>query len=101
MAVKPFSPDQAKEAKIHTIPDPVIEAVNELLAENYGTYINLKQDKVIKRILSKMPNVTKHHLFDNNWLDFEPVYRKEGWEVEYDKSGHNESYEATWTFKRN
>lgn len=31
---------------------------------------------------------------DHGWLDLEDIYRDEGWTVEYDSPGYNETYEA-------
>ncbi len=44
--------------------------------------------------------VTSTTVCDNHWLDVEDVYREAGWVVEYDKPGYCESYEATFTFKK-
>lgn len=100
MPVKPFSPKEAEEAKISNIPDEVLEAVNELLSESYSSRIVLLQDKVINRVISKMENISRQDIFENKWLDFEPVYRKQGWCVEYDKPAYNDSYGAHWVFKQ-
>jgi hypothetical protein len=37
-------------------------------------------------------------IYANRWMDVEPVYRKAGWKVDYDRPGYNESYEAHYTF---
>jgi hypothetical protein len=42
----------------------------------------------------------KQQIFDDNLLDVEEVYEKAGWKVEYDKPAFNESYPATFTFRR-
>lgn len=96
MSVKPITPQEAKDNFITTIPDIVIETINTMLSEK-GTKseITLKQQDIIRRVIDtgKIPD------FKIEWLDFEDLYRKVGWSVEYDKPGYNESYPATYKFK--
>jgi len=100
MTVKPFTPDEALEnKKAYGIPKEVIEAVNELLTENYSSgSITLGQNTVMERVLSKMPGATRSLVFARKWLDFEPIFEDFGWDVDYDKPGYCETYEATFTF---
>lgn len=42
----------------------------------------------------------RDELFDKGWMDIEPIYRKSGWRVEYDKPAYNETYPATFTFSK-
>jgi hypothetical protein len=101
MAVKPIRPDEVVALKATLIPDEVIEAFNELIAENMsGGSSSFTQDKVVTRILSKMPDTSRDALYDNHWLDVEDVYRAEGWKVEYDKPGYCETYSASFAFSR-
>jgi hypothetical protein len=39
-------------------------------------------------------------VFSKHYLDFEDVYRKQGWKVYFDRPGFNESYTATFTFSK-
>ena len=34
------------------------------------------------------------------WLDVEGIYRKAGWDVEYDSPGYCEDYPATFKFRK-
>lgn len=98
MASKPIKPSQAVSLKKSTIPDEVIDAFNELIAKNLsGNYSSFTQDQVVKLIVSK--GIPSNEIYENHWLDVEDIYRKEGWSVEYDKPGYNESYAASFTFK--
>jgi len=45
-------------------------------------------------------NISSAKIFENGWLDVEPIYREVGWNVEYDKPGYNETYEASFKFTR-
>ena len=98
--VKAFSPQEVANKHVESIPDCIIEAVNDLLIKKYNpTYgtATIKQNEVIAAVEHIY---TRHTIFDNNWLDFENLYRAQGWEVTYDKPGYCESYEAYWEFKR-
>lgn len=94
--ITPVTPSEVKEQAGSHIPDEVIECVNALLLAGTRAF---GHDKIIEAIQRKVPNVSRSEIFKWNWLDFEPVFRKAGWSVDYDKPAYNESYEATWTFR--
>jgi hypothetical protein len=104
--VKPFSPEEARASGISTIPDEIIEAVNELLATKYrGRGIcTIKQDDIMSLALQKMGQSenreVRQQIFNRGWMDFEPLFEKAGWSVKYDKPGYNESYDAFFEFSR-
>lgn len=94
--IKPFSPKEARDACDSKIPDFVIQAFNELIAENLGgRYSEFTQSEVEARIKRLKPKDMK---FDIRWLDVEPLFRKQGWSVTYDKPGYCESYEPSFKF---
>lgn len=102
--VKPFTPQEIASKQLYSIPNEVIEAVNELLAESLSASSDkpsctILQDKIVKRILAKLPNKSSRDIFDNNWLDFEPIFEAYGWKVVYDKPAYNENYEASFNFE--
>lgn len=98
----PMTPSEASGLKRLVIPAFVFRAVNTVLAKEFnGRSATLRQCDVVKAIMDENPEVTKSELFDNRWMDFEPAYRAQGWKVEYDKPGYNESYEATYKFTKN
>lgn len=102
IAVKPFTPEDVERTFNDNLPDFVIEAVNELLAENFsgkGISIRLQQDDIVKRIMEKGEIKEREEVFEKHYLDFEALYRKNGWKVTYDKPGYNETYEAYFEFK--
>lgn len=100
MPVKPIRPDEARKKKATVIPDAVIEIFNELIVKNLsGNRAVIRQDDVVSLIVSRM-DVTRADVFDKHWLDVEAIYEEAGWKVEYDKPGFNETYPATFTFKR-
>ncbi len=102
--MKPIKPSEVKEKKQSSIPDSIIESVNEMIVEKWdGSQACFYQDDLIKKILKKDITLNKNKIFDNGFLDFESLFRKEGWSVIYDKPGYNEDYEASFLFtkKRN
>lgn len=97
--MKPLKRKEIKKAKAAAIPDGVIKVFNELLKKNWdGHSAVIKQDEVVKLIVSEMGLDNSNPLFDNHWLDVEDLYRENGWAVNYDKPAYNENYTAFWTF---
>ncbi len=105
--VKPITPAQAKKvkAKAPGIPDFVIEAFNELIAEKFdGKEARITIAEATERIKKKEYEYHGHDRlllenFNKEWLNIEEVYRRNGWKVEYDKPGYNESYTGYYIFK--
>ena len=80
-------------------PDAVFDAFNELIAQKFsGGSATIKQDDVVALMVQK--GLDRQEIFDKGWLDVERVYRSQGWKVQYDKPGYNESYAANFTFSR-
>jgi hypothetical protein len=97
--VKPITPHEVVGKKKEMLPDCVLEAFNELIAKYFsnGT-ATFEQNEAVDLISRKLAK-TRQYVFDNNYLDVEEIYEKAGWKVEYDNSGHNENYPATFTFR--
>lgn len=99
MAINPIKPSEVHQF----IPDWVIKGANKCIKDHYKELYkesNFTQNTLVEYCLRYAPEGTKRDmLFDNHWLDIEPMYRREGWIVEYDKPGFNEHYEATFTFR--
>jgi len=94
----PLQPKDVAKTKQAVIPGEVFEAFNELIAASYSSgSATIKQDDVIALVIKKLI-CTRDDIFVKHWLDVEKVYEQAGWEVYYDKPGHNESYAATFTF---
>jgi hypothetical protein len=97
---EPISPDDVVKEKELAIPEDVFRVVNELIVENWhGSSASFCQDEIVKR-LKAIEGFPAHDIFNKGWLDFEPVYRRRGWIVEYDKPGYNETYPATFEFRK-
>ena len=99
--MKIFTPEDAKQKKLTSIPDFVYQAFNNLLTRNYDAYsITISQSEVIQEILRLCNSeLTRETIFKNRWLNVEEEYRQNGWEVSYDKPGFNESGSAFFIFK--
>ncbi len=99
MAVKPITPKEAVGLKKELLPDEVLEAFNELIAENIRDgEATFKATDVAARIKKKLQVKSIDAVFDKGHMDVEDIYRKAGWKVEYDRPGYCESYAATYTF---
>lgn len=98
--VEPISPSDVKKI----IPDFVIEAVNQLINEKWDGYEAVILQDEIMAIISSSDDMddkpSRKQILDKGWLDFEPLYREKGWDVEYDKPGYNEFYKAKFIFKK-
>lgn len=95
--VKPITPKEAAIKSETRIPDYVILAVNKLIEEKFdGVSAIITQEEVLGRIVND--DISRSFIFDKKYLDFEEIYRKEGWKVVYDKPGYNESYTPYWKF---
>lgn len=105
--VKPISFDDFEKQYEKHIPDFVIEAVNKLLLKSWdGSSATITQNSIINAMIrpqeySEMPTSEfRRMIFDEHWLDFENLYRENGWDVYYDKPGYNETYDAYFVFKK-
>ena len=61
--------------------------------------IRILQDDIIKGIMGRS-NYSRNEIFDNHLLDFEDVYRDQGWSVMYDGPAYCESYDPYFLFKK-
>ena len=99
-AIKPIKPSEV----IQFIPNWIIRGTNECILTHYKELTkesHFTQDTLIDFCLKYAPDddIDRNTIFENDWLDVEPIYRKEGWIVEYDKPAYCENYPANFTFK--
>jgi len=96
----PITPQEVVKAKKDASPDEVIQVVNRLIGKNWnGHSATIKQDDIVADLASRL-DVPRQKVFDELWLEFEDLYRKAGWKVTYDKPGYNETYPATFEFRK-
>jgi hypothetical protein len=101
LMIQPISPDDVSKQKLQYLPEEVILAVNEAIAECWnGVESTIKQKNLIDKILLKMPELSRQEVFDKHYLEIEDIYREAGWKVRYDKPGYNESYDAYFEFSK-
>lgn len=99
--VKPITPEKAKGNIKNVIPEAIIKAVNECISEkfrNNGPF-NVLQKDIIAKAIEFDNELTSNIIYDKKYMDFEDLYRKAGWKVDYDKPAYNESYNAYFTFE--
>jgi hypothetical protein len=111
MAVKPLKPDEAVALKETQFPDEVIEAFNEMIAQRLKRGCAEFQLKEVKKLIidkfvasgslgTKKRSTISSRICEQEWLDVEDIYRKEGWKVVYDSPGWDEHYEPFFRFKK-
>ena len=99
--VAPITPQEILDDLPNIIPSFVFEAVNKLLKQKFrGSSVTIKQDEILQEIEKLQKTYTRQEIYGNKWMDFEKVYRDNGWSVEYDKPGYNENYDAFILFSQ-
>lgn len=89
--ITPIKPSEVTNYKKSIFPDAVIEAFNELIAKNWNDGIaSFKRDTVSDLISNKLLGTGIK--YDSIFLNIEDIYQAEGWKVEYESAGYNESY---------
>lgn len=99
--IKPISPNEIQESLADIIPPEIVMAVNNLLKKKFrGNSVTIYQKEIEAEVFKINPKMTSEMIYDNHWMDFEPLFVAQGWDIEYDKPGYNESYEAYFIFTR-
>lgn len=97
---RPITPDEVTALKEQNLPNAVFEVFNELIAAGWdGCSATVYQDDAASMIAALL-DMTKGEVFRRGYLDVEPIYRKKGWVVKYDKPGYNETYPASFNFSK-
>lgn len=99
--VKPIKPEQVNsDSKSSSFPDEVIEAFNELIVKNMRNNSSMIYQKDVVNLIASKLSISKQKVYDEEYLDVESLYEKQGWKVYYDKPGYCEDYEPTFTFSK-
>ena len=99
--MKPITPQECSAQMGSHIPEFVIDSVNALLKKKYCLgRATFTQDEIIAEIQKRGDSISREQIFDSKWLDFEPLYRRSGWDVEFDKPAYCETYDANWKFTK-
>lgn len=99
--MKPLTPKELAGSAGTDIPELIIEAVNNLLKKKYRRgqdSVILKQADIMAEIIRLNPELKPATVYENGWMDFEPVFERAGWVVKYDKPAYCETYAATFEF---
>lgn len=98
--MQPIRPEDIGKAKRGVIPDKVVGVFNRLIAKHYSNgSATIKQEEVVEMLTVHM-ECDRAKIYEEKWLDIEDLFRDAGWKVTYDKPGYNETYPATFTFRR-
>lgn len=99
--IKPLRPEQIAAGKLKTLPGQVLDAFNELIAENFSDgEASITQKEAVKRMMGK--GLVRTDIYSKGWLDVEEIYRQAGWKVTYDSPVYygGENFEPYYTFSR-
>ena len=99
--MEPITPQEVNKQKHKYLPEYVIQAFNELIAEKFFSgEARIKQEEAVSRILALCPDekMTSSILFERHYLDVEDIYRDQGWKVMFDQPGYNESGTSVFKF---
>ena len=98
MKVKALSPKEI----VYDIPDFVIEAVNTLLRKEFrGKECTIKAKDIIAEGRNSKTGKTHPNKdwYKEHWMDFENIFREQGWKVEYNQPCYGDSnFDAYYTF---
>ena len=100
--IDPIKPSEVGVQAAKTLPDPVIEAFNELIVSKYlNGEAKVLQKDAVARIQQKL-GCDRSEVFDKDWLNVEEAFRAAGWTVTYEKPvGYGgETFEAFYTFRK-
>lgn len=96
---KPISPEEVVQLKSEKIPDGVIQAFNEAIAEHYKggmaeVPVQLVRDKI--SIYMDTPEADIPYW----WLDVEDIYRRAGWSVSFYRAVYDENFKSYFDFRK-
>lgn len=98
--IEPIKPSDIPVAKLYAIPESVIQVVNDILARRFvssGGRVIIKQKEIVNELVANH-GLTASHIYSNDYLNFEEIYRANGWRVKYDKPAYCENYDAFFEF---
>jgi len=102
--MKPITPSEAGIKKNEAIPDKMIQAVNELIVSHIdlGGNVTIPQEKIVERFLELTKGeISRREIFEKHYLDFEPLFKKAGWDIEYHKPCYGDSnFKEYFEFKK-
>lgn len=101
-SIQPITPKEIEDNLVDIFPEAVIQAFNELIRENYKvngeTTFTLNTVKKTIKLIDPRANIDK--LIEKGKLDVEPLYRKYGWDVDYNSPDRDESFDEYFSFRK-
>lgn len=97
---KPVTPYEALQLKTSLIPPHVFDVVNNVVAraltsDGRSAFFNMNDVK--KAFVDA--GIDWNEAIKGGYLEFAGAYREQGWVVNVDHPGYNESYPTSWTFR--
>jgi len=109
--IQPVSPRGVAEHKLANLPPVVIKIVNDLLSaacdgKNGIYHATVKKDDIVTRIKQELGDTfmgkpINDAIKEGGWLNFEPIFEKAGWKVEYHSPDYTESFPSYYKFRTN
>jgi hypothetical protein len=102
--VRPIKASEILKKKAETIPAAMVQAVNELIAKKWnGSQAVIRKDELLERYFEitgeSNDRANRDKVYDKRYMDFESMYRQEGWVVKYSSPSYgDEDYEPYFTF---
>lgn len=99
--ITPVSPDEIMDNLVDIIPSYIIESVNDFLKLRYRNTggVKITVDELIDKIHTKK-QISRNQLFDDKLLDFESLYRDNGWVVTFKKPDRDENFSQYYYFEK-
>ncbi len=95
--VTPIKPSEVAKLKKNNIPSTVIEAFNDLIAKNFHGKSATVKNKDVEALL-KQKGMNIDEVYANHWMDVEPIFQAQGWDVVFDGPAYCETYDAFFRF---
>jgi len=101
--MKAITPNEVLENRERYIHPDIIKVVNEILSQRFirNSVCKITVKEIWEKFHILNPEFDKKLLFKEKHMDFEDVYRKSGWVVQYDGPAYNETYDAFFKFSLN
>ena len=81
--IQPINPNEIISEKVKIIPDQVIRVFNELIARNWNKDKSIVFTNEAVEFIKFLTGASKDTIIKNHWLDVEPLYRENGFDVKY------------------
>ena len=95
--MKPLSPDEVKNSGF---PDSIIKIVNDAIKKNFKRGKAILYQDSLAATVSCFLGISVINIFDNGYMDFEQLYRDQGWNVKYESPDRDETWKAHFVFKK-